>query len=236
MNYVDVDVVVTDEQGQFVTGLTRDDFEVFEDGKPQKIDTFSLVEIPLEKPQRFVVAGRPIAPDAQTNRRPFDGRVYVFVLDDLDVSAMRGAQVRDAARKFVQQHMGANDVAAVVYTSGRTDASQEFTTNRELLIRAIDKFQGRRLRSLSLERLDEYYQRIAYNPNLRTEADPGTGTINSQDPSRTRPHIRSDRARARLSRAQRARQIEEHGRVSVERPRPPQSRLVFQRGPRLSDS
>ena len=58
--------------------------------------------------------GRPIAPDAQTNRRPFDGRV-VFVLDDLDVSAMRGAQVRDAARKFVQQHMGANDVAAVVY-------------------------------------------------------------------------------------------------------------------------
>ena len=78
-------------------------------------------------------------------------------------------------------NMGANDVAAVVYTSGRTDASQEFTTNRELLIRAIDKFQGRRLRSLSLEQLDEYYQRIAYNPNLRTEADPGTGTINSQD-------------------------------------------------------
>ena len=74
VNYVDVDVVVTDELGQFVTGLTRDDFEVFEDGKPQKIDTFSLVEIPLEKPQQVVVAGRPIAPDAQTNRRPFDGR------------------------------------------------------------------------------------------------------------------------------------------------------------------
>ena len=148
VNYVDVDVVVTDESGQFVTGLAREDFEVYEDGKPQKIDTFSLVGIPLEKPQQVVVEGRPIVPDTQTNRRPFDGRVYVFVLDDLDVSAMRGAQVRDAARKFVQQHMGANDVAAVVYTSGRTDASQEFTTNRELLIQAIDKFQGRRLRPL----------------------------------------------------------------------------------------
>jgi VWFA-related protein len=183
VNYVDVDVVVTDELGQFVTGLTRDDFEVFEDGKPQKVDTFSLVEIPLEKPQQVVFQGRQIAPDAQTNRRPFDGRVYVFVLDDLDVSAMRGAQVRDAARKFVQQHMGANDVAAVVYTSGRSDASQEFTTNRELLIRAIDKFQGRRLRPLSLERLDDYYQRIAFGYNQRNDADPNTGSVNSQDPA-----------------------------------------------------
>jgi VWFA-related protein len=183
VNYVDVDVVVTDEQGNFITGLTRDDFEVFEDGKPQKIDTFSLVTIPMEKPQPVVVEGRPIVPDIQTNRRPFDGRVYVFVLDDLDVSALRSAQVRDAAKKFVREHMGANDIAAVVYTSGRTDASQEFTTNRELLIRAIDQFQGRRMRSLSLERLDEYYQRIAFNPNLRNEADPNTGTINSQDPA-----------------------------------------------------
>jgi VWFA-related protein len=183
VNYVDVDVVVTDEAGRFVTGLTRDDFEVFEDGKPQKIDTFSQVEIPLEKTQTVVVEGRPIIPDTQTNRRPFDGRVYVFVLDDLDVSALRSTQVRDAARKFVQQHMGANDVAAVVYTSGRTDASQEFTTNRELLLRAIDKFQGRRMRSLSLERLDAYYQRIAFGYTSRTEADPNTGTINSQDPA-----------------------------------------------------
>ena len=94
VNYVDVDVVVTDELGQFVTGLTRDDFEVFEDGKPQKIDTFSLVEIPLEKQQVVVgyVRSRPM-------HRRIAGRstaAYVFVLDDLDVSAMRGAQVRDA--------------------------------------------------------------------------------------------------------------------------------------------
>jgi len=34
VNYVDVDAVVTDESGNFVSGLTRDDFEVFEDGKP----------------------------------------------------------------------------------------------------------------------------------------------------------------------------------------------------------
>jgi VWFA-related protein len=183
VNYVDVDVVVTDGEGNFVTGLTRDDFTVFEDGKPQKIDTFSLVEIPVEKSDEIVVEGRTIPADTRTNREPFAGRVYVIVLDDLDVSAMRSAPTRDAARKFVREHMAANDLGAVVYTSGRSDAAQEFTTDRELLIRAIDKFQGRRMRSLSLDRLDTYYQRIAFGYNLRTEADPNTGTINSQDPA-----------------------------------------------------
>src|SRR5688500_17867708 len=183
VNYVDVDVVVTDEQGQFVTGLTRNDFAVFEDGKPQKVDTFALVDLPVEKTQEIVLEGRAIPVDTRTNRKPFDGRVYVIVLDDLDVSALRSPPVRDAARRFVREHMAANDLGAVVYTSGRSDAAQEFTTDRGLLIRAIDKFQGRRMRSLSLERLDAYYQTIAFGYNKRNEADPNTGSINSQDPA-----------------------------------------------------
>ncbi len=44
--------------------------------------------------------------------------------------------------------MGANDIAAVIHTSGRTDAAQEFTSNKQLLYAAIDKFIGRRMRSL----------------------------------------------------------------------------------------
>jgi VWFA-related protein len=181
VNYVDVDVVVTDDQGNFVTGLTRDDFEILENNRPQKIDTFSMVEIPVVKPAEFVFEDRPVVADTQTNRKPFDGRVYVIVLDDLDVSAMRSTPLKDAARKFVSEHMGANDLAAVVYTSGRKDAAQEFTTNRELLLASIDKFIGQRMRSLSLDRLDSYYQTIAYGYTSRTEADPNTGSINSMD-------------------------------------------------------
>ena len=181
VNYVDVDVVVTDGAGNFVNGLGRDDFEILENGRPQKIDTFSMVEIPVEKPVEFVYEGRPVAPDTQTNRKPFDGRVYVIVLDDLDVSAMRSTPLKDAAKKFVREFMGANDLAAVVYTSGRKDAAQEFTTNRELLLASIDKFIGQRMRSLSLDRLDSYYQTIAFGYNKRNDADPGTGSINSPD-------------------------------------------------------
>ena len=58
VNYVDVDVVVTDEKGKFVSGLTREDFEVFEDGKPQKVDTFAYVEIPVAPDNAFVLGDR----------------------------------------------------------------------------------------------------------------------------------------------------------------------------------
>src|ERR671918_1849922 len=94
VNYVDVDVVVTDENGNFVSGLKREDFEVFEDGKPQKVDTFAYVEIPVQPDNAFVLGDRKLSGDTQSNRVPFAGRLYVIVLDDLDVSAMRTAVVK----------------------------------------------------------------------------------------------------------------------------------------------
>jgi VWFA-related protein len=160
VNYVDVDVVVTDEKGSFVSGLTRDDFEVFEDGKPQKVDTFTYVEIPIAPDNTFALGDRKVSSDSKTNRVPFSGRLFVIVLDDQDVSSMRTMQVKKSAKEFVDKYMGANDIAAVIHTSGRTNASQEFTSNKALLNAAIDKFMGRRMRSLTIERLDAYYQNM----------------------------------------------------------------------------
>ena len=158
VNYVDVDAIVTDDKGNFVSGLTREDFEVFEDGKPQKIEMFSYVELPVERPDRFVTLGRPAPADTRSNERPFDGRVYIIVLDDLDISPLRTSLTKYSARKFVEEHFGANDLAAVVYTSGRSDATQDFTSDRQLLLAAIDKFMGRRLRSAAVEALERHYQ------------------------------------------------------------------------------
>jgi len=44
VSVVNVDVTVTDRAGNPVRGLTRDDFEVFEDGRPQPITNFYAVE------------------------------------------------------------------------------------------------------------------------------------------------------------------------------------------------
>ena len=47
---VELDAVVTDAQGNLVTNLTKDDFQILEDGKPQAITSFALVNIPIERP------------------------------------------------------------------------------------------------------------------------------------------------------------------------------------------
>jgi VWFA-related protein len=181
VNYVDVDTVVTDDAGNFVSGLTRDDFEVFEDGKAQKIEMFSYVELPVERVERFAPLNRPVTSDVRSNERTFDGRVYVLVMDDLDISPLRTSIVKRSAREFIEQHFGANDIAAVVYTSGRSDATQDFTNDRSLLVAAVDKFIGRRLQSAAIEALDRHYQNelnkglgdrdyeLAVNPNANVK-------------------------------------------------------------------
>ena len=47
----------------------------------------------------------------------------VLVLDDVDISPLRTSIVKKSAREFIERYSGANDRAAVVYTSGRTDAT-----------------------------------------------------------------------------------------------------------------
>ena len=166
VDYVDVDVVVTDEQGNFVRGLTRDDFQVLEDGKPVKIDTFSTVEIPIERYDQSLFGGRKTAEDVRSNRPTLAGRFYVIVLDDMGTSPLRSQYVIRAARQFVEQYVAANDTAAVVYTSGRRDRAQEFTSDRRLLLASIDKFMGTKLRSSTLDKLDGYYMQKALEAGL----------------------------------------------------------------------
>jgi hypothetical protein len=50
VNYVEVGAIVTDEQGRFVRTLTKDDFQILEDGRPQKVAGLSLVDLPVQRP------------------------------------------------------------------------------------------------------------------------------------------------------------------------------------------
>ena len=152
VNYVEVDAFVTDAQGNAVNNLTENDFDVLEDGKPQKVSSFSLVNIPIERAERPLFAGKAIEPDVQTNEH-LEGRIYLMVLDDVHTDFSRSPRVKAAARRFFQENFGTNDLAAVVYT-GRSDASQDFTNNATLLMAAVDKFTGRKLRSTTLQRIE----------------------------------------------------------------------------------
>jgi hypothetical protein len=63
-----------------------------------------------------------------------------------------------AMRQFIERHLGANDLMAVVHTGGRTDAAQEFTNSKRLLLAAVDKFMGRKLISSTVARNEQYFR------------------------------------------------------------------------------
>lgn len=66
VNLVNVDVYVTDDKGDRITGLTRDDFEIFEDGRPVTITNFYAVEEGrrVDQPAPVEPIGAPPAADA----------------------------------------------------------------------------------------------------------------------------------------------------------------------------
>ena len=157
INYVEIDANVVDEQGRFVRNLTRDDFQILEDGKPQALTAFSMVDIPVERADPPLFAKNPIPPDVTTNRTPFEGRVFVLVIDDLHTKFARTHRTRLAARQFVERHVGANDMVAVVNTSGSGKGMQDFTANRALALRAIDQVMGFKEGSSTEAALQDYY-------------------------------------------------------------------------------
>jgi VWFA-related protein len=169
VDYVEVDAFVTDAQGNPVTNLTADDFDVLEDGRPQKVTAFSLVNIPVVRAERPLFATAPVQVDVQTNEGA-EGRIYLIVLDDAHTDPTRAPRVKAAARRFIEQNFGINDMAAVVFTGGRAQDAQDFTNNPRLLVAAIDKFTGRKFRSETLERLSNL--RTGPNGELTAPDDP----------------------------------------------------------------
>ena len=89
VNYVEIDARVTDQQGTFVRDLAQKDFQVVEDGAPQTITAFTLVDLPVERHDPPLFKTAPIEPDVQSNLEPFTGRVWVLVLDDLQTRPTR---------------------------------------------------------------------------------------------------------------------------------------------------
>lgn len=151
-NYVEVDAFVTDKSGRFVRDLTAADFEVLEDGRPQKVEAFSLVDLP------FITAVGPpaddyIEPGYISNEGGIEGRIYMILLDTNHISALRTPKLKQVLRRFVFDNVAANDKVAVVHV-GRTDLSQDFTSNKRLVLEAIDGFTGNKLRSPALNKFD----------------------------------------------------------------------------------
>src|SRR5579862_7706250 len=87
INFVRVDVIVSDKKGAPIGDLKEADFDVVEDGKPQKIETFKLVKLDGGIQESIKEAPRQIRTDydeeAEASRD--DVRMFGFFLDDYHV-------------------------------------------------------------------------------------------------------------------------------------------------------
>ena len=138
---VQLDVRVVDKEGRFVRDLTASDLQILEDGQPQAISTFAMVDIPIgaTAPQGAV------ASDIATNAAASQGRLFVLVLDDLSTHPLRAVTVRELANYFVDHNLEESDRLALITTSGSRQISHEFTANRQRLHAVIDRFRGHSL-------------------------------------------------------------------------------------------
>ncbi|HXG94250.1 MAG TPA: VWA domain-containing protein [Blastocatellia bacterium] len=136
---VQVDVVVTDKNGRVVRGLTKDDFTLYEKGKKQAISFFEFVDavkgqqpgntakktdLPVESPQGL----------SESEVR----RIFAFVIDDLTIRYEDLSYLKEMLLNFVNNQMQPTDLVAIVRTIGGKGLLQQFTTNKDLLRRAIN--------------------------------------------------------------------------------------------------
>src|SRR2546423_5427247 len=150
-NLVQIDAVVTDKKGQPVTDLRPEDFEIYEDNRPQKITNFSFVSVADGAPTAGAPAtesaahphtrtGEAAAPVPPVRLRPEEvRRTFALVVDDLGLSFESMHFVRAALRKFVDEQIQPGDLVAIIRTGAGVGALQQFTSDKRLLYAAIER-------------------------------------------------------------------------------------------------
>src|SRR5436190_4771707 len=142
-NQVRVDVTVLDQKGQPLTNLTKDDFDVREDGIPQTIDTIKLVEATGEAPPDDMSLTIRSPEHAAVEAARDDVRVFVIFWDEYHISQMAPAiRAREALENFVQFAFGPTDLVALVDPLTPSDAIR-FSRDRRALADQVHKLIGR---------------------------------------------------------------------------------------------
>ncbi len=155
INFVRVDVIATDRQGNPVDGLTKEDFEVFEDGKPQAIETFRLIRVDTSAPEYTTRTIR-TRQDEENAAADESSRIFVFFLDDYNVRVGNAMAARREIADFIRTQLAPNDLVAVMYPLTPLDAVV-LTRNHESVIRTVEQFEGRKFRYQPRNAIEDKY-------------------------------------------------------------------------------
>lgn len=143
-NLVQVDAVVTDDKGRAVTDLRPEDFEILEDARPQVITNFSFISsapATAGQPTAATPAAAKTAPPVRPARLRLTDphRTIVLVVDDLGMSFESINFTKQALKKFLDEQMRADDLVAIVRTSGGVGALQQLTSDKRQLSAAVER-------------------------------------------------------------------------------------------------
>src|SRR5215468_6033030 len=138
---VQIDVVVTDKQGKLVRDLKRVDFELFDDGKKQEITHFAIGT--ATQPARWLAVEK----KKQDEKSPADsapveiqaGRYIVIAVDDFHLEPENLMIAKRTLHRFIDSQMVADDQMAIATTSGNIGMFQQFTNERDVLERAVNR-------------------------------------------------------------------------------------------------
>ena len=142
VQYVTVDVVVTDKNDKPITDLKKEDFVIVEGGKAQAVADFQFVNVPaVTRTVNLAEAIKAPEPDVATNIAPSpNSRLFVIVIDDLHLIEQDIVRIKQSLSDLLGA-FAPDDEVALVFVS-HSDMSVNFTRNRAALAAVIDQVRG----------------------------------------------------------------------------------------------
>lgn len=142
---VTTDVIVRTDRGQFVADLTKENFTVLEDGQPQKIESFAVVQggrtFNLLTPSAAPVPEGLVLPRSRPRAADTAGRVLLILVDDLHFEAELTPHVRRLMQTIINTLVHDGDLVSVVST-GPSFIEVGPTYDPKLLAEAANKIRG----------------------------------------------------------------------------------------------
>src|SRR6266446_3882358 len=138
---VQTDVVVTDKNDQIIPDLKLEDFELSDNGKKQDVKFMEFVSVDTgrrsegTRPSSIPNYVEQTGPGLSVKDLK---RVIAFVIDDLTIPIQDIVTVRKLLLDFVDNKMRDGDLVAIVRVVGGKGLLQQFTSDRQLLRRAIN--------------------------------------------------------------------------------------------------
>ncbi len=145
---VTTDAIPRDGNGRFVADLTKDDFTVLEDGVPQEITSFQMIQggrtYNLLAPPAAPAAAAPeglVLPQAKPRTTDTAGRVLLIFIDDLHFEAEISPHVRRVMQQIADTLVHEGDLVTVL-SSGPSFIEIGPTYDKKAVVEAVSKIRG----------------------------------------------------------------------------------------------